>query len=125
MGNKQGLTTFKGGSVLIKLDNQHYQTGQRVTGSVSFVLDKPYPADKLTLELTGTEQAIWEGSDDKHKNPKYSGMICMKSTVLRLSQVLASFPEGLVTTGSKVFPFAIQLPTDLPPSFLYLGKDNS
>lgn len=88
MGGKQSLATFKGGSVLVTLDHNHYMAGQTISGQVSYVLDKPFPAEKLTLELTGTERLHWDGSDDKHKNSKHSGKICMKQNVLKLSQVL-------------------------------------
>ena len=99
--------------------------GQQVTGNVSFVLQKPYPADKLTLEFVGREMLVWDGHDDKHSSPKYSGKICMKTTIIKLSLVLMAFPDGEAKVGTQKIPFVIQLPSDIPASFLYLGNNGT
>ena len=99
--------------------------GQTVTGSVSYVLEKPYPAEKLTLELLGREMLVWDGYDDKNLSAKYPGKICMKSTTIKLQQVLVSFPNGEAKVGKQTIPFTIQLPNELPPSFLYVGKNGA
>jgi hypothetical protein len=54
MGNKSNGSLFKEGSVLITLDNQHFMAGQSISGTVSYKLEKAYPAEKLFLELKGT-----------------------------------------------------------------------
>lgn len=106
MGNKSGVTQFKGGSLLIELDNQHYVAGQRITGTVSYLLDDTFPAEKITLELTGKERHLWEGHDENHMNKKHPGKICIKSTLLKMSVVLHKFPSGEAQPGCQKFPFA-------------------
>ncbi len=96
MGNKSNGSLFKEGSVLITLDNQHFMAGQSISGTVSYKLEKAYPAEKLFLELKGTQTHVWDGSDDKMKNSKHPGKICIKDTNLRLSQVLKNFTEDKV-----------------------------
>ena len=75
--------------------------GQRIKGVVSYALEKPFQADKLTIELTGKEQLIFDGYDDKHIDSKHPGKVCMKHTTLRLTQVLHSFENGVVVTGKQ------------------------
>ncbi len=97
MGNKNGATSFKDGSVLITLDNQHYMAGQQITGTVTVLLDKPFPAEKLTIQLQGKERYMWEGRDDLSMNKKHSGMICVKNTLLKMQVVLKTYPDGVAT----------------------------
>lgn len=100
--------------------------GQKISGTISYVLEKEYPgAEKIVLELTGKERYIWEGSDDKHKSGKHSGKICIKQTTLRLNQVIHTFEKGKAESGKNAFPFTIQLPNELPPSFLYVGEEGA
>lgn len=97
--------------------------GQAITGKVSYQLSKPFSAEKLTLELIGQERLLWEGSDDKHHSSKHSGKIYMKRTILKLQEVIQNFPSGEVKPGSHSFPFTIQLPNELEPSFFFVGND--
>ena len=51
--------------------------------------------------------------------------MCFKTTIIKQSLVLMSFPGGQAEVGSQVIPFAITLPNDLPPSLFYMGKGGS
>jgi len=68
---------------------------------------------------------IWDGCDEKHCSPKYPGKVCIKTTIIKQSLVLMSFPGGQADVVTQVVPFAITLPTDLPPSLFYMGKGGS
>ncbi len=99
--------------------------GQRITGTVSYLLDEPFHAEKITVELTGKERHMWEGSDANYFNKKHPGKICIKNTLLKMSIVVHKFTNGEAKTGSEKFPFAFQLPNELPPSFLFVGARES
>jgi Arrestin (or S-antigen), N-terminal domain len=85
MGGNTSLPKFEHGSVLITLQNNHFMAGQTISGQVSYLCDKPYPAEKLQLELTGYERLMWEGSDDKSRSAKHSDMIYVKTNTLRIT----------------------------------------
>lgn len=100
-------------------------SGQTVNGHVTYLCDKPFPAEKLYIELTGTERLYWEGDDSAHKNAKHPGMICIKTNILRVTKVLSTFSETSFKTvhGKESFPFSMQLPENLPSSFVHIDKD--
>jgi Arrestin (or S-antigen), N-terminal domain len=88
-------------------------------------LNEPFPAEKLIIELTGKERHLWEGHDNMSMNQKHSGKICVKNTMLKLQNVLHTFPEGVATVKTEKFPFQFMLPNDLPPSFYFVGNKTS
>ena len=75
MGNKAGTTEFKGGSLLVTLDHSHYMTGQLIAGHVSYVLETAFPADKIILEIKGTERLLFDGYDPRATSKKHPGKI--------------------------------------------------
>jgi hypothetical protein len=95
--------------------------GQKISGIVTYILDKPFLAEKLTIELKGKECHIWEGNDDNHMNKNYPGKICIKNTILKMSVVLEKFRNNKADPGRGEFSFSFQLPNDLPPSFVFVG----
>lgn len=128
MGNKHGFTSFTDGSVLITLPSQHYMAGETVQGTISYVLDKPFPADKIYLELTGKECCLWDGSDDRSQSSKHPGKICMKSIMFKVEQLIHTFEGnvgGHAPVGKQKFPFSIKLPENMMPSFLFVGAKES
>jgi hypothetical protein len=44
---------FKDGKIDILLDSHHFMAGQRVSGYVTYLVDKPFPADNIVVNLTG------------------------------------------------------------------------
>jgi hypothetical protein len=47
----------------------------------------------------------------------------MKRTILKMQEVMQNFPSGEVQPGSHSYPFSMQLPNELEPSFFYVGND--
>lgn len=124
MGGKQGLPKFEFGSVLITLQDNHFMAGQRVSGQVSYLCDKPFPAEKFYIELTGYQRLIWDGDDERHRSSKHPGKIYVKLNTLRITQVLVNFSEGKMVQGREIFPFTIQLPENLPSSVHYVDRNS-
>lgn len=75
--------------------------------------------------MTGKERHLWEGHDENHINKKHPGKICIKGTLLKMSVVLHKFLNGEAKAGGQKFPFAFQLPNELPSSFFYVGAKES
>ena len=85
MSENTSIPKLKHGSVLITLQINHFITKQSISSQVFNLCDKPYPAEKLQLELTGYERLMWEGSDDKSRSAKHSDMIYVKTNTLRIT----------------------------------------
>ena len=88
MGNSDSRETFKDGSLNLIVDHQHLMTGDKVTGTVTYKLLKPFPGEHIKVELVGKEKIMWEGSDKKNTDPKHPGKIVIKKTLLQLSKVV-------------------------------------
>lgn len=46
----------------------------------------------------------------------------MKRQIIKLATVVQNFPAGTVPKGSVKFPFSIDLPQDLPSTFVFAGQ---
>jgi hypothetical protein len=110
--------------VVVEVDNKVIVSGEPLKGVVSLLLDVPYPmpVDKITVELTGKEKVMWDGSDSKQKDHKHSGKIVIKRIIIKIVQDITYFDKGLVQPGLHKFPFTFELPPDLPSSFFYVGE---
>lgn len=125
MGNSDSRHTFKKGSVLITLDNKHIHSGDKITGTVSYKLLEKFPAEKLQLELYGTEKIMWEGTDKKNHDPKHNGKIVMKKTFLQETKIVKTFDKFSAEIGTESFQFEFKIPEGSPSSLLFLGSKES
>ena len=123
--NSAGTTEFKDGTLAIELDHQHYMTGQAITGHVISNLEKPFPADSIIVQLTGRERIMWDGHDPRALSKKHPGKIFIKTQIYKLEFVIKNFPDGQVKKGLQKFPFQIQLPPQMTPSFFFVGSEGS
>jgi len=75
----------------------------------------------LVLGLYGHEHThfIYETKDDNGNvstSHKYGNF-----DIIRLENAIAEFPDGPPLPGTWTYPFSIELPDWLPPSFAYFG----
>ena len=98
------------GTTLVTVSQDHYTTGDKVTGLVYLHLTRRIRTDVMWLKFSCEEQVQWQGPLGRMSSIKVNSL-------LRQKYPLGKWPEREVPPGSYAFPFEVQLPNDLPGSF--------
>ena len=122
MENKESRKIFDQGSAVVMVDSKRVTAGQRVTGKVSVQLIESYPSDKIILQLVGKLKVLFEGDDSEFYDRKHDNRVTIRKNLILLSQVLETFPDKNVPKGTRKYPFAFDIPINLPSSFIYTGE---
>lgn len=110
------------GTIYVELDKSEFLQGDTIRGKVLILLQRPFQADKLTLELRGTERLHWEGRDDSHRSPKHPKKIYIKETLIKVGQDLKSFKDCQVREGKTEVEFKVNIPVNSLPTFYYASE---
>ena len=123
MGQSDSRLYFEDADFSIILEKENYIAGETIRGSVTLRLRAPYRSDKLELEFAGKEIAYFDPYDSNRE----SGMGEIKSMhiIIKTHILLYAFPDAIALPGVYTYPFSIDLPTDIPSSFLYCGMRRS
>ncbi|KAH7695038.1 hypothetical protein AAVH_37908 [Aphelenchoides avenae] len=95
-----------------------FSAGQTVEGVVRVGLSQPMAVNAIVVRLTGRVRTSFEKREnivsDKYKIERYAAdQDCLNVSV----NVLDAKPGNNILVAEQEFPFSLQLPADLPPSF--------
>jgi flagellar basal body rod protein FlgC len=104
MGNK---TSFG----FIKTQKTVYANGETIFGEFCLKCHEDMYAQRIVLKVTGVEVAEWEEMQNNTMR-QYRG----SQIIIDYSEVLFRVPYDNMPKGDYIFPFAIELPFDIPSS---------
>ena len=93
-------------SVDIRFDSRRVLPGETLTGDVIVKTDKEFVCNRVVLKILSKERTEVGSGDNRHTDEKY-----IISRVFRISEG-RTIPEG-----TTLFPFAFNLPRNLPPTY--------
>ena len=111
-----GNSLFTGGKFDIELENNIdvFYPGQIIKGAVNVEQTQPYEASKLILSFVGSEHTFFDESNDKARVHYRSDKIMTK---LDFDLFDLGPHQNQCQIGKFSFPFCIQIPPGLTPSF--------
>jgi len=106
------------GDITVRIiENQtHFNAGDFVSGSVHVAQRKPFKATSLKLQLVGTEYTqISEKSADGEQEKSINSNVVVSYNEVVLLDLTPFNDQSMIV--SHDFPFTIQIPTNLRPTF--------
>ncbi|CAD8156947.1 unnamed protein product [Paramecium octaurelia] len=112
MGNKQG-SEF--GGIMVRTEKSIYFAGDVVKGNIYLhIIKSGYHGNVVQFSIVGKEKTRWQTGSGKNSTTHYGKNVFYEDTV-----VINTFLDEKLMIGQFVFPFQLDLPSDLPGSFYY------
>jgi len=139
MGNQAGKTSAdqaQYGGIFVKLDQETFTPGDTLSGNIYVDLRASYPGDMICLEVKGSEFTKWIDREARQRpNPNgpegametYYVDIPREATRNIIKNDLTVYDwakNQIIPPGQYTFPFAFQIPGNLPGSF-YFQRGNA
>jgi len=136
MGNEVGKNTAEltpYGGIFLKLNDTAYYPDDTLSGTIYLNLIKPYPGDKLCLEIKGKETVKWIDKEARHRDrpdgtrETYYVDVPREGEVDVINQELVVYDwisKQTTLFGQYTLPFAFKIPHGLPGSF-FLKRGNA
>jgi len=134
MGNQAGKTADQQsqyGGIFVKLDQETFTPGATLSGNIYVDLRVPYPGDMICLEVKGSEFTKWIDREARQR-PNPNGPPGAMETyyvdvpregsrdIIKNDLVVYDWAKNqIIPPGQYTFPFAFQIPGNLPGSFYF------